>query len=111
MYDTVILVYKNVLDDVKGQSYLDSGCEITFGISETPAQRASLITKMYKCVVLLVGPINELNGSKAPWVCLWFLIIWRKAPLQTRATNHPHWKPLGLHLESATEKHPRMRNW
>lgn len=68
-------MYKNILDDVKGQSYLDSGCEITFGISGTPAQHAPLITKMYKCVVLLVGPKNELNGSKASWVCLCFLII------------------------------------
>ena len=52
MYDRTIWVYKNFLDDVKGQSYPDSGCEITFGISGTPAQHAPLIRKMYKCVVL-----------------------------------------------------------
>lgn len=65
MYDGTIWVYKNFLDDVKGQSYPDSGCEITFGIAETPARHASLIRKMYKCVVLRVVPKNELNGSKA----------------------------------------------
>lgn len=47
MYDRIIFVYKNFLDDVKGQFYLDSGCEITFGILRTPAQHASLIPK--KC--------------------------------------------------------------
>lgn len=75
MCDSIILVYNNFLDDVKGQSSLDSGCEITFGISGTPAQHAPLITKMYKCGVLLVGPKNERKGGKAPWVCLCFLII------------------------------------
>lgn len=65
MYDRTISVYKNLLDDVKGQSYPDSGCEITFGISGTWAQHAPLITKMYKYVVLWVGPKNELNGSNA----------------------------------------------
>lgn len=65
MYDRTISVYKNLLDDIKGQSYPDSGCEITFGISGTSAQHAPLITKMYKCVALRVGSKNELNGSKA----------------------------------------------
>ena len=65
MYDRTIWVYKNFLDDVKGQSYPDSGCEITFGISGTPAQHAPLIRKMYKCVVLCACPKKELNGSKA----------------------------------------------
>lgn len=46
MYDRIIFVYKNFLDDVKGQFYLDSGCETAFGILRTPAQHASLIPKM-----------------------------------------------------------------
>lgn len=65
MCDRIIWVYKNSLDYVKGQSYPDSGCEITFGISGTPAQHDPLITKVYKCVGLLIGPKNVLNGSKA----------------------------------------------
>lgn len=58
MYDGIILVYKNFLDNVKGPSSLRSGCEITFGISGTPAQHAPLITKTCKCVVLVIGPKN-----------------------------------------------------
>lgn len=50
MYDRIIFVYKNFLDDVKGQFYLDGGCEITFGILRIPAQHTSLIPKKIRNV-------------------------------------------------------------